>query len=85
VSIFPNPGRIGHLPEDFRNCQTHLWPCFEPKLRDIAIDPLWVAPTFEKAFNDPVSYEPRPVLTLKSTMYVSTGAVVMTGTVIERI
>jgi hypothetical protein len=62
-----------------------LWPGFEPKLRDIAIDPLWVAPTFEKAFNDPASHEPRPVLTLKSAMHVSTGAVVVTGTVIERI
>jgi hypothetical protein len=51
----------------------------------MALEPLWVAPTFEKAFNDPVSHEPRPVLTLKSTMHVSTGAVVMTGTVIERI
>jgi hypothetical protein len=51
----------------------------------MAIDPLWVAPTFEKAFNDPVSYDSRPALTLKSTMHVSTGAVVMTGTVIETI
>jgi len=62
-----------------------LWPGFEPKFRDMTTDPLWVAPTFEKAFNDPASYEPRPVLTLKSTMHVSTGAVVVTETVIEKI
>lgn len=51
----------------------------------MALDPLWVAPAFEKAFNDPVSYDSQPALTLKSTMHVSTGTVVVTGTVIERI